>query len=137
MPRMRDAEAYRNWIAENVQGDGYGQCNHISRKMQAAFPELRIARGAYDCPSWGRRLHWWLVTEDGTVVDPTAAQFPSGGLGRYEEWADDEVEERCPIGKCANCGDEIYKSDNAPCDMICSEECGRAYTAYLSGFARE
>lgn len=120
---------YQEWIDANVQGDGYGQCSSITKEMAAAFPELRRVRGHYYCHTWGERTHWWLVTKDGAVVDPTAAQFPSKGRGVYVEWNEGDPE---PIGKCANCGG-LVSHDSDTGSMFCSPECYHDYTMYCTG----
>lgn len=114
-------EIYRKWIAENVT-ETYGTCAEVTEAMAAAFPELRRVRGHYYCPIWGERGHWWLFAQDEQIVDPTAAQFPSGGLGEYVEW---EEGSREPTGNCPQCGDLVY--DGGTC---CSENCHIAYAAY-------
>lgn len=118
-------QQYADWIAANVPGDGYGMCAEVTERMAAVFPELRRVRGHYQCTAWGERQHWWLVGQDGVIVDPTAGQFPSRGVGNYVEWNECDVE---PTGICANCGGYVY--DYATC---CSDACGRAYVAYVMG----
>lgn len=113
---------YQKWIEHHVADKGTGKCKEITQAMQEAFPELRLIRGHYYCLVWGEREHWWLVDVDGSIVDPTAAQFPSKG-GRYEALADDTPE---PTGKCPNCGEYCYGSGEC-----CSEACHKSYVAYL------
>lgn len=74
---------YAAWIALHVEGDGYGRCLDTSLAMQRAFPHLRLVRGQYYDYSWGQRAHFWLVDAGDEIVDPTAAQFPTGGSGVY------------------------------------------------------
>lgn len=123
-------QRFADWIAKHVQGTGYGVCNHYTKLMGKVFPELRRARGFYFCSSWGRREHWWLVTLAGEIVDPTAAQFPSRGCGVYRELTDEEVEREVPIGRCANCGDDIYSWSECV-NTVCSKTCAFEYDAYL------
>ena len=77
---------YADWILANVEGDGYGQCKEVTRQMAEAFPELKRIRGHYYCWAWGERAHWWLADANGTIIDPTAQQFPSKGKGEYVPW---------------------------------------------------
>ena len=114
---------YEAWIKGNAKGDGYGKCHEVCVAMKTAFPELRLAKGFFHC-AWGARQHWWLITPDGHVVDPTRAQFP--GLGGYEELRDDELEDRVPSGVCMDCGDPVYHGDT-----FCSPKCEAATRAYL------
>jgi hypothetical protein len=116
--------AHQKWIDENVTGNGYGKCAEASEAMLAAFPELKRVRGHYYCMIWGERAHWWLVATDGSIVDPTSAQFPTKGNGVYVELAPDAKE---PKGMCPNCGELFYESDGGGC---CSPRCHAEYRAY-------
>lgn len=117
------SDQYQRWIEANVKDDGYGQCAEVTAAMASAFPELRRVRGHYYCTVWGQRTHWWLVDRDGARVDPTATQFPSKGVGVYEEWAEGEEE---PSGKCQNCSGYVYGGGT-----VCSDQCAREYERYL------
>lgn len=114
---------YNKWIDENVEGEGLGKCKEITEKMSKCFPELKRVRGHYICPIWKEREHWWLVTNDGKIVDPTKRQFPSKGIGEYVLW--DESKE-VPTGKCPNCGKYCFNGKST-----CSDECYDEYKAYL------
>lgn len=72
----------------------------------------------------GKRAHWWLVDPDGSIVDPTASQFPSNGIGEYVELDDSRPQ---PTGMCPNCGSECFGGN-----YCCSDACGRAYVAYCT-----
>ena len=121
------SDSYTEWIEQNVNGTGYGKCSQITMDMANAFPSLRRVRGHYYCPVWGERAHWWLVDEDGTVIDPTAAQFPSRGMGPYVPWDESQPE---PTGMCPNCGGPCYNGDT-----LCCQECHDSYVAYCSGIS--
>jgi len=83
--------------------------------MQLEFPELRLARGYVFDGCWGERTHWWCVTPDGEVVDPTSSQFPALLPGSYQELGPND---RIPSGRCPNCGETVY--DGATfCDSSC------------------
>lgn len=118
---------YQSWIEAHypTQESAYGHCDDATLAMQAAFPELRRIRGHYYCFTWGPRTHWWLITEAGEIIDPTAIQFPSEGHGEYEPWLEGAEE---PSGKCPECGGYVYGGGT-----VCSEACARAYGAYLMG----
>ena len=116
---------YVAWIAAYVT-ETYGKCAKVTEAMQADFPELVRVRGHYYCLIWGVRSHWWLVDTDGEVVDPTAAQFPSGGRGVYVPWEEGTPE---PTGVCPNCGGYVYTGDTC-----CSENCSMEYMAYINSF---
>ena len=116
-------QAYENWIAVNVK-DTYGNCVFVTLQMQKAFPSLIRVRGHYHCPVWGKRPHWWLKTDSGEIVDPTASQFPSQGGGRYVEWVEGSEE---PTGKCLNCGDYVYRFSTH-----CSEKCEQETRVFMA-----
>ena len=63
-----------------------GQCKTMSEAFVAAHPGWRLVRGHYQCPIWGPQPHWWCEDAQGTIHDPTKDQFPSRGLGIYEEF---------------------------------------------------
>jgi hypothetical protein len=125
---------YTEWIDKNVpkrHHDGRnlyalrGKCQSFSQKMVKAFPELRLRKGFYYDAEWGQEQHYWTIDPSGGVIDPTAAQFPSRGIGVYEHLEDSEL----PIGKCMNCGNLSYQG--APSPYICSKECEREYSFSL------
>ena len=129
---------YNEWIVANGF-DGelavLGRCEETTVAMVTAFPELKRVRGHYICPWWGRRAHWWCVTPEGAIVDPTAAQFPSynaafqsKGAGEYVPWTEGAPE---PTGKCLDCGEEVFGGAN-----FCNEECERS-TMEDMGFTRK
>lgn len=94
-----------------------GKCKELSEAAVAADPTLRLVRGYYWCPFWGKQEHWWTVRNDGSVHDPTARQFPSKGMGEYEEF-DGTVE-------CAECGKQM-KEEEASFESryaFCSGQC--------------
>lgn len=80
-----------------------GRCEEMSRELCRQDPTLRLVRGHYICPMWGEQSHWWCVTLDGTIVDPTARQFPSKGTGKYIEWDG--------IIACAECGKAMKEEE--------------------------
>lgn len=94
-----------------------GKCREMSELEVAKDPTLRLARGYYFCPIWGKQPHWWTVRPDGTIHDPSAKQFPSKGIGEYVE-SDGTVE-------CAECGKRLAEAD-ADIDgnyAFCSSRC--------------
>lgn len=95
-----------------------GKCKEMSEALLVADPTLRLVRGHYYCPIWNtEEPHWWCEKPDGTVVDPSAKQFPSKGLGVYTEF-DGFV-------SCAECGKELsedeamFESNYAFCSSGC------------------
>lgn len=98
-----------------------GRCKELSEQAVAADPSLRLVRGYYHCPIWGKQAHWWTAREDGTINDPSARQFPSKGCGEYEEF-DGMIE-------CEQCGKKVpedkahYYGNYAFCSETCICRC--------------
>src|SRR5688572_31601131 len=89
-PPERRSELMETAVAKNGEtttDDDYakfrGKCREMSEALCAEDSTLTLMRGHYMCPFWGEQPHWWCQKADGTVVDPTAAQFPSKGGGVY------------------------------------------------------
>lgn len=95
-----------------------GECKKQAEAAVLKDPTLKIVRGHYYCHAYGRQPHWWCERQDGTVVDPSARQFPSNGTGVYEPF-DGVVE-------CAECGKEVeekdarFESNYAFCSLRCN-----------------
>ena len=94
-----------------------GKCKQLSEELVQNDSSLVLVRGYYHYPFWGKQAHWWTRAPDGTVIDPTVLQFPSKGMGDYEEF-DGTVE-------CSNCGKQIaeedgdYESNYVFCSYTC------------------
>lgn len=77
-----------------------GKCKQFCEAAIASDPTLKLVRGHYYCPIWNSdEAHWWTVRPDGTIYDPTKAQFPSAGLGIYTPFSG--------LVNCAQCGKEL------------------------------
>ncbi len=127
--------AYECWIAATVGGNVRGRCGAWTRRMQRAFPELRLVGGfvarADIPPGAGAHLvqaHWWLVTPAGQVVDPTARQF--GWPLVYIEVGDEAAlralaeEERHPHpAKAALVGEEAWHMADVDLAGYLCEQC--------------
>lgn len=121
--RIRGSEVekkYREYI-KKVKQWKY-TCTSETLKMQNMFPELIRVRGHYKCPLAGLRQHWWLVTGDNEIIDPTKKQFVAGG--DYIPWKEESPE---PTGKCMQCGMLVYNYQNF-CDELCCAEYKNAIT---------
>lgn len=101
-----------------------GRCGEATREMVAEFPELRRACGFVFC-LWGEDTHWWCVAPDGSVVDPTVAQF-DGIVPSYEEVDPKKPHRPLPTGPCATCRDYVYDGT-----MFCSPSCAREFVRDL------
>jgi hypothetical protein len=125
--------AYAAWIrgyVEGCNGAVLGRCREACAEMSAAFPELRTVRGHVIDALWGQRGHIWLETAYGTIVDPTASQFPF--LAEYLHW---EPGGEVRVGRCMHCGAHIWRAveslDVDPgqerfCDAACADEAANA-----------
>jgi len=114
-------QPYRGWCAQ-FTGNTRGHCAQRTLDMVAAFPELTRVRGHVGKVSPDTE-HWWCVAPDGTIIDPTAAQFRIGSV--YIPFRESEEE---PAGVCVNCGGYRFNG----LDSVCSAECQREYLAYLA-----
>lgn len=119
---------HAEWIKANVVGNGRGTCAEATTAMAAAFPTLKRVRGQYLDWVIGPRDHWWLVDLDGTIVDPTATQFPTGGSGDYQP-RDESLPE--PTGRCMECGELCFDHRS-----FCSDDCEVAGVAYYNSLLR-
>ncbi|KMV15978.1 hypothetical protein ACT17_23090 [Mycolicibacterium conceptionense] len=76
-----------------------GKCQAAAKELAAQDPTLRVVRGWYIDIDWGEQEHWWCERPDGTVIDPTVEQFPTGhveALRQYREYAG--------VHPCPGCG---------------------------------
>ncbi len=81
-----------------------GRCRELSEAACAADATLTLVRGHYWCPIWNTtEAHWWTVRPDGSVHDPSKAQFPSEGMGTYAPLTG--------LIPCAECGKEVREED--------------------------
>ena len=110
-----------------------GKCKEVCEHLQAVLPDLRLAKGWYNEPGWDKNSchHWWLVSPEGTIVDPTAGQFPSKGISQLYE----EFDEETTLLNCYECGKEITydqaKKNSQGRYVLCSGECyGRLVGVY-------
>jgi hypothetical protein len=87
MAMVRDLDEYDAWIADYIASGGRvtAECMAVCKKMKERFPEL-ILHGGYVHTPLGPDLHYWLMTEGGELVDPTASQFEHWGLSWPEDY---------------------------------------------------
>lgn len=104
-----------------------GQCMPWTDKFVAKFPELTKVLGFYDGSE-----HAWCVTPDGVIVDPTIKQFyvTEGDPTLYRVF-NPEID-KIYLGKCMECGTEIYGLQARGRQEICSDECGDSLTNYFN-----
>jgi hypothetical protein len=121
--------SYEQWIEAFEEEQKFflrGKCKEAAKKMILAFPELRLACGFAYC-SWGRDEHWWCVTQEGRVVDPTASQFRGPVAYKELDPNDPETRKIVPTGVCADCGEPVYGGKS-----FCSDRCQQLTEEYLN-----
>lgn len=103
-----------------------GKCKEMAEAAIAADPSLTLVRGHYYCPIWNSdEAHWWTVKPDGTILDPTALQFPSAGHGTYTPFTG--------VVACSECGKEV-KEEEASFESnycFCSYRCHGRFIGVL------
>jgi len=121
---------YNSWIQDNYPDPQSArlQCLEATEKMVSVFPELKRVRGLaavkepHDFPPT-RTPHWWCVTPEGSIVDPTAHQYPTHIIS----YSESDESKGPPTGKCPNCGDLCYDGG-----YLCSDKCDKEYMDYLN-----
>lgn len=95
-----------------------GKCKELAEEAVNAADDLRLVRGYYHCPIWGRQAHWWATTSDGAIVDPSVKQFPTAGAGASYEEFDGQIE-------CEYCSKSVAEEDAYMVEhhAYCSGEC--------------
>jgi len=120
-------EAFETLWWSWCRGDTLQTCHEAVKTLVALCDDLKPIRGQVvmkaapdgDVRPWP---HWWAVTLEGQVVDPTADQFPSALEYRpHDESLGD------PTGRCPNCGGLCHDHR-----YLCSDACERDYAAYLN-----
>lgn len=123
------ADAYRAWIEAFEAANPFlrGLCSRATTEMVLVFPELRRVAG-FAHVEWGRDQHWWCVTADGQIVDPTVEQFGQFGVLQYEELnlTNPADVARIPTGRCMDCGGDVFGVDT-----FCGPDCERSTASYM------
>ncbi len=92
-----------------------GKCREMAQAAVDADPTLTLVRGWYDDPHWGEQEHWWAKRPDGSIVDPTAAQFPVPNVVQWYR----EFDGYYP---CQECGEPTIE-DSLVGGCCCSGRC--------------
>ena len=133
---MTYQEYIKDMIQTRYQGNAQftlGRCKEECLAMKEKFPELKEVPGFVhvewftDHDRENKREHWWLEAPDGSIVDPTAGQFPV--VLKYEPYVDGM---NVRIGTCMDCGNPIWGS---PGDhkTFCNDNCAQSYLNYMNG----
>ena len=103
-----------------------GKCKELSEEACFNDPSLKLIRGHYYCPIWNsEEPHWWTEREDGSILDPTKAQFPSNGLGFYTPFSG--------TVECSECGKSVKEEEASYASRycFCSYECHGRFIGLL------
>ena len=95
-----------------------GKCKEFCENLIKENPSYTLTRGYYYCPIWNtKEQHWWCKDEKGNIIDPTKDQFPSKGIGEYEEFDG--------IVECSECGKEMKEEEASYYSnyVFCSTSC--------------
>lgn len=96
-----------------------GKCKEACQELCRVDKTLKMVRGHYYDVMWGSQPHWWCIKLDGTIVDPTARQFPTKGTGEYTEFNG--------IVTCSECGKEVPENEATIIGngnyAVCSTKC--------------
>ena len=121
---------YERWILENypTPKDCLLACREATEDMISFFPELKRVRGlAHVKEPRGlpptKAPHWWCVSPEGEIIDPTSLQYPLG-IERYDPVDETRGE---PTGKCMECGNISYNKET-----FCSKTCEKNFLNYLN-----
>jgi hypothetical protein len=122
---------YKEWIEMNypTSTESYGNCKKAVEQMKSEFPELTITNGFVFDAMWGERAHWWLKTEDNSIIDPTFNQFPA--LVDYNEIDDNHPARNYPEARCHECGERYYETPELK-GVMHTKVCQNRYMSYLN-----
>lgn len=96
-----------------------GRCKEMSEEAIKNDSSLTLVCGFYYEPYWSREEeHWWCERSDGSIFDPTASQFPSGGVTEYYRKFEGRFE-------CEQCGKDCHMDEmiHEGRYHFCSGEC--------------
>lgn len=104
------------------------RCSEFTKLFVEKFPHLKRVSGfygEYDPEGVGlNEEHWWCVDTDGSIVDPTVKQF-TYVQSIYTEYNEDLHQVR--LGRCMNCGEDIFGKISEGHKCICSDECAAEF----------
>jgi hypothetical protein len=127
-------DKYYDWMNNKLRQESpLNKCKEWTDEMHKQFPELKRVRGYVWLQSGLKRPHWWLVTEQKQILDPTGSQFLMGYYGinpirDYEPFDESKGE---PHGTCMNCGELSWYSASA-CSRACEGKLEQYYGPIVS-----
>jgi len=102
------------WVRRNVPKDCAGRCEEFAFAMAKAFRSLTVRYGHYVHSYGTAEVHFWCEDADGSVVDPTASQFPPGGSYRRGR-----IGGRLVRALCAKCHGPLFEDGLGTCPDGC------------------
>ena len=141
----RDRVAFKHWDPPATERDiTRNKCTWWAKAFGEAHPELTLVRGFFGiynpenpCTEYAIIEHVWFTTADGTIIDPTRAQFGAAEQGCSDLYrVFDPLKDEIYLGKCPNCGEPQYGLEAEGPKDICSEECAASYESYIRKEAR-
>lgn len=128
---------YKDWI-DAYDGSVHRRCAEVTLEMSERFPELNRVRGhvIVDLLSPRPQPHWWLVTPEGLIVDPTIRQYFSSSMDPNEAQEAGLLtylpvdEEREYGGQCPGCGDNPLYDGDSHCSLECAQLASRHYAGH-------
>lgn len=85
-----------------------GTCERAAQELAHEDSSLRVVRGWYIDAQWGRQEHWWCERPNGTILDPTVEQFPTGHVPALREY-----QEYQGVHSCPGCGAPVVTEDSS------------------------
>ena len=127
---------YFEWISSKYHTleSTLGKCKEACLLMQKDFPELKVTNGFVELAFVEEPVtHWWCVTQEGVIVDPTSFQYEANGspIMSYEEISEEHPERLFEKRKCMNCGEYYYVTPELK--FMHNEKCDSEFMEYLNG----
>ena len=109
MSNPNGSQSYSEWVDNLNLDQKIDRCKEVCHEMQSRFPELKIVSGYVTLESRPDRLedHWWLVADQGKIIDPTANQWTVPIV----EYVDPNQLDAEPTGRCPVCYRICYDGD--------------------------
>jgi hypothetical protein len=122
-------ETSRKSFCHNVSRAGAvrGNCVSWSKKLSEKFPELKVVVGFCN-----GQEHAWCETSENEIIDATWEQF--GIIRQYEEYDENNQEHAVKIGRCMNCGEEIFGKMTDDHKDFCDDRCAKDYFDYYGQY---
>lgn len=110
-----------------------GHCQQFCEKFINQFPNLKMTPGFYL-----DNEHFWCYDETGFIIDPTVEQFGGKFLEPVENnyRVYNKETDIIRLGRCMNCGDEIFGIAAEGEKSVCSTDCQNDLEIYYNRFTR-